>query len=59
MVKENQGSLVVKKVITKAVQDQKHIADREDHNIYKHDNSNTIQKAQSRRNQQGEILVRS
>jgi hypothetical protein len=59
LVKENQGSLAVKKVITKAVQDQKHIADREDHNIYKHDNSNTIQKAQSRRNQQGEILVRS
>ena len=59
MVRENQGSLEVKKVITKIVQDQKHIADREDHNIYKHDNSNTIQKAQSRRNQQGEILVRS
>jgi hypothetical protein len=59
LVRENQHSLAVKKVITNTVKDQKHIADREDHNIYKHDNSNTIQKAQSRRNQQGEILVRS
>ena len=59
MVRENQHSLAVKKAITNTVKDQKHIADREDHNIYKHDNSNTIQKAQSRRNQQGEILVRS
>jgi hypothetical protein len=59
LVKENQGSLAVKKVITKTAQDQKHIADKADHNIYKHDNSNTIQETQSRRNQQGEILVRS
>jgi hypothetical protein len=58
LVKENQGNLEVKKVLTNTVQDPNHTEVKVD-NIYKHDNSNTIQKAQSRRNQQGEILVRS
>jgi hypothetical protein len=48
LVRENQGNLEVKRVLISTVQDPKHIKARAD-NIYKYyDNSNLIQKAQSR-----------
>jgi hypothetical protein len=48
LVKENQGNLEVKRVLTNTVQDPNHTEVKVD-NIYKYyDNSDTIQEAQSR-----------